>query len=583
MTVEGGAGMSGTPDWAAAINAISTMSDLGRELKRRRIAAGFDSLPELLRNTKSGYPLPRSSAYAVEEGRTRSRWVSVEAHLRACSANAPEIELWHEAHGRALLNYGTQPQGDPVTIPTAKQLAEMGSEQGARILSEMDTETAADLLRRIDLKNAVKLVPEIHLSVVLGLLAEVGQARITKIFEQIVPDQGAELLAEMKTEDALTVLDELGTRRAAELVGAMPRGRAARLLRSIAADQVVRIIAAMDGRHAAALLLELDAGILEKLLDSSGTQAIAGVFDWMDSGSVSELLTERMSDERALEIMAKMNASPLANSLGRVGTETAIRLVSRMTTARLAEIFNRLPRNVQVELLTRSLSVQQAQEVLLEWVERTPPDDRITVVWLVEEMPSSRMAEIVCGMETPDAVLFLAIINRRIRQQILAEIPTAEAASFTAELTPDGIARHLSLIPSGRANRYLSNIQISKGVILSKVDPAAAIEMLLEENTFTAIAGELKRVPPPRVALMLETIQAETAAYIMADLPIENAERAIVAMDPEFAVEMVRCIQQNVSFRFWDQHDISAEQWEKIRARRQEFVDRLQEALGQAG
>src|SRR5487761_32152 len=147
--------MNETPDWAAAIDAITTMSDLGRELKRRRVAAGFDSLPGLLRNTKPGFPLPRSTAYTVEEGSQRSRWISVEAHLRTCNANVTEIELWREAHGRALLNYGAQkgqPQGEPVTIPTAKQLAEMGPEQGARILSGIDTETAADLLRRIDLE-----------------------------------------------------------------------------------------------------------------------------------------------------------------------------------------------------------------------------------------------------------------------------------------------------------------------------------------------------------------------------------------------------------------------------------------------
>jgi Mg/Co/Ni transporter MgtE len=387
----------------------------------------------------------------------------------------------------------------------------------------------------------------------------------------------------MKTEDALTVLDEMGTRRAAELVGAMPRGRAARLLRSIMADHAVRIIAAMDGQHAAALLLELDAGFLEKLLDSAGTQAIAGIFDWMDSGTVSDLLTERMSDERALEIMAKMNASSLAKCLSRAGTETAIRLVSRMATTRLARVFHSLPRNVQMELLTRSLSPRQAQELLLELVERTHPGDIIAVVWLVEEMPAIGMAEIVCGMETPDAVLFLAIMNSRIRQQILAEIPAARATSFMAELTPDGIARHLSRIPSRRASRYLGNFQISSGVILSKIEPAAAIDILLNEDSFTDVANELKHMPPGRVALMLEEIRASEAACIMARLPIEHAEGVVAAMGPEFGIELMRYVQQNVGFRFYDQRDISAEEWDKIKARRQEFVYRLQGALGQLG
>ena len=586
VTVRGGTRVNEKPDWAATINAITTMSDLGRELRHRRIAAGFDSLPELLRSTKPRSPLPRSTAYTVEEGSQRSRWISVEAHLRACNAKASEIELWHDAHGRALLNYGAQKgqlpdEAEPT--PTAKQLAEMGPEQGARILSEIDMETAADLLRRIDLRHAVRLVPEIHLSVVLGLLAEVGQARVTLIFEQIDTGRGAELLAEMSTEDALTVLDEMGTGRAAELIGAMPRGRAAKILRSITADQAVRMLLAMSGQHAAALLPELDAGILDKLLDSAGIQAVAGILDWMDSEGASDLLTARMSDERALQVMSRMNASPLGRCLGRAGVEAAMRLVPKMPTMRLAEVFDSLPRNVQMELLARSLDPQQAGEVLLGWIDQAPPDERIAAVWLVENISAPRMAEIVRGMGAPDAVLFLAIVNSRIRQQILAEIPVAEAAEFMEGLTPDGIALHLSRIPSRRASRYLHNVQISSGVILSRIEPAAAIEILLDDNTFDDIAQELERVPPTYVALMLEAIRAEEAAHIMAALPIEHAEGVVTAMDTESATEMMVYVQQNIGFRSYKQRGISAEEWNKVTAHRQEFADRLQDALSQEG
>lgn len=577
--------MSETQDWAAAISAIKTVSDLGHEMKRRRIAAGFDSVPELLRNVKQGFSLPKSTAYVLEEGSQRNRWPALEAHLRACDVKEPEIELWRDAHRRAVSNWGMQEQqseSQSVAIPTAKQLAEMGPEQGARILSEIDTETAADLLRRIDLQHAVQLLPEIHLSVVLSLLAEVGQARATLIFERVKTDRGAELLAEMKTEDALAILDELAAKRAAELVAAMPRGRAAKLLRSVTTDQTIRILAVMGAEHAAALLPELSPGILEKLADTARAQAVAGILDRIDSEVASELLLRHMPDERALEVMARMNYYRVAGCLRQAGEEVAMRLIPRMPAERIGEFFDSLPVELQTDLLTHSLNQKMARDVLGKWIEqRTIYDGEMGLPYLMQKIPTARMADIIRILDTPEAVMILAILDTRKRQQVLTEIPAAEAEALVEELTPDGIARNIAEIPPERACHYLGCIQIQfpGGLLLSRIEPAAAIDMLLHNEDFTSIAGKLECVPPERVALMLQATRAGEAAGIVAHLSIEHAAVAITAMQREFADEMMLHMRQNVDFRYYDQRDMPAEQFGEIRAKRQEFADHLQDAL----
>jgi flagellar motility protein MotE (MotC chaperone) len=569
--------MTGSASWAKS---VTTMAELGGELKRRRVAAGFQSVPELLKNTKRGYPLPRSTAYALEGGSHKSNWAIIEAYLRACDALESEIEDWREAHRRALFNPRGQGEADMqrVSIPTAKQLAEMGTEEAARTMSEINMESAADLLRRIAVTLAAQLLPELQPSLALRLLADSAQARISLIFEKIETARGAELLAEMPTDGAICILDGLATSRAAGLIAVMPRGRAAKVLRAMEDDRIVRMLVAMPPKDAAALLPELDRNIVAHIA-LARVKSFADILENLDSATACMWLTEYLPAEKAFEIMAMMKEYPLSKLLGVMDEEMALTFLPTIPLPKVSRIAIMLSGSLQIEALATALSPAQAGAALLSWGSHW--DDIDDLVITLSDMDPVRVAAIIQALDEHEGITLLAVMEISHRRRVLARLSPEEAKRIEHELLPENLARHIAEIPPHRSGNYLGLLDAPAGTILSAVPPNIAVEIISHagEGSFDKMARLVEQVPPSYAARILQEMRSGDAAGVVRNMSEQFALRVLPAMASQPAQHIMTHIDEWAYPPIWSDPNLTPDATSVERAKRERLASSLRGCL----
>ena len=574
--------MSEPQDWAES---VTTMGGLARELRRRRLAAGFSSVPKLRKNLKEGDSLPRSTAYGLEKGAHVSDWIAFEAYLRACNATDSEIAEFHEVYKLVLSrSRGQEPSSSQQEItPTAKQLAEMGPEEAARLLSEIDPDMAADLLRRIDIRPAAKIVPEIRLSVVLSLLAQVGQARTTLIFEQVNIERGAELLAEMKTEEAFRVLDELASKRAAQLVASMPRGQAAKMLRSMPPDDAIRMLIAMEANPAAGLLTELDIGIFGRLVDAARPQVVAAILERSDAERTGTFLME-LPEQRALSILTKMNSFTIPRLVGSLDSDAERWLLARIPAPQIGQVVRSLSLESRIEALCDVLSADRAGVAILSWDHHYLEEDGnvYDLLLTLENMPADRLAAIMQTIDQHERTLILAIMDRPCRQRVLAELPSSDAKAAEEGLLPQNLIEHVAGADLDRACKYLDYLEIPAKAIISGLPPEIAAEIIKRKETYASMASMLADVPLPHAALIMQSMRAGDAAGIMERMPVEVAALALTSMSPASADRIMAYIDERSDPEVWGGFKLSREERTEERVKRERFASFLRATLADA-
>ena len=85
-------------------DSISSVAELGRQLRLLRISVGSPPLRELeARSAASGEPLPRSTAANAESGRHLPRLEVIRAFVQACSGSDADLRRWQAAWQRLYI------------------------------------------------------------------------------------------------------------------------------------------------------------------------------------------------------------------------------------------------------------------------------------------------------------------------------------------------------------------------------------------------------------------------------------------------------------------------------------------------
>jgi len=538
-------GESPEPKVVSGPDSVNTMADLGRELRRRRIEAGFATLPELLRNAKGANSLPKSTAYNLEAGKSRCNWISVEAHLRACGAENAEITDWHDAYDRAVLHYsghGT-PDSERISVPTAKQLAEMGSEQAGQILSEIDFTQAATLLRRISIQQAVAVLPVLSPDIAVALLVEMTQARTILVFENIDPERGAELLSEMRPDHIMELLAELDAACAGALLAAMPRIRAVGLLNTIDKTRSIRMIAEMPPKRAAKLLSELDPELVAAVVRTADVGKVAKLLDRVETHFAAVMLAGGLSEDRALELLGRVSKSTgqgvldiaMRQELPKV-SDWARQLLAKLPVDRLSEFFEQLNFGFKARLLSDYLEPARAAELLMKHEEE--------LVLLLDEVRPERAAVILLTMERCEAALQLASLPRSTSGVILQMMPPAQADQLRGELAPANLARYLAELDSDRSAMYLRFLDDRAGDIFRQMDQYTALRVLRGVAVLSQRAEIFNQMDASQVADMMLDSENWEMAHILADMLPERAILSLAEMEPETVESILAAMEK---------------------------------------
>jgi Mg/Co/Ni transporter MgtE len=555
------------PDVESGPDSVNTMAELGRELKRRRINSGFETLPELLKRIKRGNTLPRSTAYNLEAGTGKCSWASVAAYVQACGATGEEIEAWRAAHNRALWHYDKRSSSasSQPSVPTAKQLSEMGSEQAARILGDIDLVEAVLLFGRISLEQAVVLLPEINISRAVAIVAEIGRARTILMFENIEPEAGGELLAEMAAGHALELLDQLDASCAASLLAAMPRTWAARLLDAMEVDRSIRLLIEMPPAKAARLLNETTPVLEVTLVQTADARKVAKILDELDSDHVLDLLTEELSDDRAASLLTKVKEQT-AGTLLNAQSDWAWNLLQKIALERLSELFGYLRDEVQARLLLEVLDSNQGAELLAKVVSEDLP-------YTLGHLPPERASAIVSAMGFHDAVALLAVTPRHVTVGLLNVMPKEEADELREALLPPNLAIHIAQLDPERAHFYFYSLEDQAGEILSTLDPSLATRIVTEVGDFRSMAHMLNEIDARQAANVVQSVKRWEAGAILSDMELGKAAAVLAEIDSPTTENLLRAVENPN----WGE-----DSWPELkerRERRQKFAASLRKEL----
>jgi Mg/Co/Ni transporter MgtE len=455
--------------------------------------------------------------------------------------------------------------------PTAQQLAEMGPEQAAHILSEIDAARAADLLRRIEINFAAALLPEISLSVALVLLSEVGQARATLLFENMNTERGAELLAEMGSEDSLRLLDDLDTSRAAELISVMPRGRATKILRDVTSERASRLLTEMPSVKAAKLLNELGFEFLARLVNTARATKVAPILQYVDRDLAAELLGEHCAEDRAAELLARMDASSAAWTLKKIKSYVANRIITQISRERMSELIGSFVTGKQIEILCELLAVDEAAYVLGH-------AEFEGLRFLVRDLPIDCLASMMMEMPRHERVLILALTGP-FKDGILAKLPEPIAVDLAREVELPNLADQLTKIDPARAYMYLVEMNDNAGKLLSLMSSDAAARIIHAIESYDTTAEALNGVESSQVAWILRTMDIWEVAMVLDDMQADCAISALAESDTAFAEQVLSEMEKRASEKSYADQHLSPTEFEAKRAKRKKAVAHIREQL----
>lgn len=228
---------------------VTTVTDLGQELRNLRISVGNPSLRELSRRAhESGNYLPHSTAGNAQSGKILPGLDVVLAFAHACGVAPPAMKSWKAAWQRASASR------DRLLREYSHSLPASGATTGP--LSA--TSTSTDRLPALS--------PE--------RLAELEPKRAARLLESLDPSKAANLLTALGPEAAIELLANMETRAAANVLESMDTKRAAGLLDIMAPLLAIDLLGFIDDTSVVADLLKLmDAQQAAKLLDKLGTRA----------------------------------------------------------------------------------------------------------------------------------------------------------------------------------------------------------------------------------------------------------------------------------------------------------------------
>lgn len=100
-------------------DSVSSVAELGRQLRLLRIASGAPTLRELeKRATSAGEHLPRSTAGNAESGKHLPRLEVIQVFVRACNGSAADVIRWQVAWQRLYAQRYVPPSGGATTYPS---------------------------------------------------------------------------------------------------------------------------------------------------------------------------------------------------------------------------------------------------------------------------------------------------------------------------------------------------------------------------------------------------------------------------------------------------------------------------------
>jgi len=556
------------------LDPVNTLEALSQALRERRTEAGLLGPAELAKSVEhTRGSIARSTAYKLETGSERFSLASMCSYLRACGADDGEIEAWRGPYERAMGDYDVR-GAELVAVPTAKQLAEMGSEQAGRLLSRIDLTEAADLLRRIDIKQAVVLLPEIAPNVAVALLAKTSRARRILLFENIASERGAELLAEMPMESAGELLDELDGKRAAELLAKMPRGRAAKLLDVSETRRAIRLLTSMYPRDAALLLGELDYELTIEVLRTAPPGKAAGVLGAIDREVAVHLLVDELTDERGLRLLSAGGANLAAGLINGMPPEVTAGFMTNLPASKVKEMFGALDYRLQNDLLENLLTSAQAALILTE------VDLGENFGFIVDNIKPARLAEIVGVMQPHEQVLMLALA-RMSRSAVLDALPQQDAERIRVDLVPARLASHLGKVPPDWSYKYVGEMGGMADQVLAAVDSPTAIWIARGATGFEESATLLESVKAEHVASVLLSMDIWEAARVVTLMSTDLAAAAIAVMTPEIADRIISRVAQNAEDGEFGDKDLPPDEFAEVRASRRKAAEFLRDAVNE--
>ncbi|MEU6682983.1 helix-turn-helix domain-containing protein [Streptomyces sp. NPDC046832] len=332
MTSPSAAGGAVRPDLRPDPETVTSVSELGHQLRLLRLAAGAPTLGRMEASAaEGGTSLPRSTISNAMSGRHLPALSTVLAFVSVCGCPAREISRWRAAWQRAYADRYMHPS-DPVRSAPHVTAAPPG-DRGAEAADEVDAEaTDGVLAARIaslplvqSAERLTALGPHRAAAILTALGAGPASARMAlmpheqtrTILVVMTPDVAAECMARWDEERVLSLMSDMAEDAAAARMTELPQATAAgllirmtaskrntiltflaphlvsRLLAELSDDDALELLRTMDVRMAARVWSDR---LLRLLLACTDTAWAVDVLNAKDPGSLFPML-ERATDE----------------------------------------------------------------------------------------------------------------------------------------------------------------------------------------------------------------------------------------------------------------------------------------------
>ncbi|MEU6217322.1 helix-turn-helix domain-containing protein [Streptomyces sp. NPDC047022] len=278
------AGDASQPDLQPDPESVTSVSELGHQLRLLRLSAGAPTLRQMEASAaECGTSLFRSTISNAMSGQHLPGLSTVLAFASVCGCTAAEKSRWRAAWQRA---YASRYVHRPESVPSIAHLEASESDGPADAMDGVLTAQVASLPIAQSAKRLTALEPRQAAAILTGLGANPASARMAlmpheqtrMILVVMAPAVAAECMAQMGAEKLLSLVSDMAEDAAAARIGELPQPIAADLLIRVSASQRAGILPFMNMHVISELLAHLEDDDALELLQTMDVEMAARVW-----------------------------------------------------------------------------------------------------------------------------------------------------------------------------------------------------------------------------------------------------------------------------------------------------------------
>lgn len=286
VTSPSAAGGVGRPDLQPDPESVTSVFELGYQLRLLRLSVGAPTLRQMMASAaERGTFLPRSTISNAMSGRHLPALSTVLAFASVCGCPAGEFSRWRAAWQRA---YASRYMHHPDPVPSTAHLVASKSDGPVDAVDGVLAAQVASLPIAQSVKRLTALEPRQAAAILTDLGASAASARMAlmpheqtrMILVVMAPAVAAECMARLDEEKVLSLLSDMAEDAAAARMGELPQPTAAGLLVRMTASKRATILPFMNEHAIDRLLAQLDDDDALELLQTMDVEMAARV--WSD-------------------------------------------------------------------------------------------------------------------------------------------------------------------------------------------------------------------------------------------------------------------------------------------------------------